>query len=166
VLDGLLAATAARPRVLAGALPRDAARIVTSAGVGGARAIDLPVVEAGSGLVRAEAEAVAALARERFARTARTAEPVRLVVLNGNGIPGIGERVARKLVPAGFRLVSSQNASTFDVKETLIAATDERFLDEARLARELLGVGRVALDPQSSRVAEVTVIVGRDFRAA
>jgi hypothetical protein len=86
-----------------------------------------------------------------------------LVVLNGNGTPGIGQQVARMLVPEGYVLVASQNASEFGVNVTKIIASDREDLPAARKARYVLGVGQVFLGNQASGVADVTVVVGLDF---
>jgi hypothetical protein len=91
-------------------------------------------------------------------------EPVRVLVQNGNGRPGIGEEVARRLLPNGFRVVISQNADNFRHRITEIAATEEGFADEAERAREALGVGEVAVSQVPSGLADITIVVGRDFR--
>ena len=44
-----------------------------------------------------------------------TPMPVPSIVQNGSGEPGVGEAVATRIIPAGFRVVLSQNAQTFDV---------------------------------------------------
>src|SRR5439155_9252058 len=49
-----------------------------------------------------------------------TPEPVRVFVQNGTGRPSVGESVARDLLPAGFRIVLSENASSFDHETTTI----------------------------------------------
>lgn len=144
-------------------LPDDVAQVLTRAGTGAAELHELPVEDIGAGLAIPDAEAVRALVGDLFQPTARVMGEVRLVVLNGVGTPGIGERVARVLVPRGFKLVSSVNAPTFDVEETQIVAASRDMLDEAEVARELLGVGRVFLGEQPTQVADVTVVIGRDF---
>ena len=124
--------------------------------------LPLPVEDVGAGLSRPDAEGVAALVTERFVPTDGGTK-VRLVVLNGNGEPGVGQRVARLLVPQGYQLVASQNASEFGMAVTRIIASDREDLPAARKAQRLLGVGRVLLGTQHSGVAEVTVVVGLDF---
>lgn len=162
VLAGILAAVDGRPGVLA-ALPPEVATVLTEAGSGGAEVLELPVEDIGSGLARPDSSALATIVSERFVPTSKVEGDVRLVILNGEGTPGIGERVARVLVPSGFRLVSSLNAPTFDVQETQIVASNEDFLDEAEVARDLLGVGQVFLGEQPTGVADVTVVIGADF---
>jgi len=144
-------------------LPNDVAQVLTRAGTAGVDLRELPVEDIGAGLAVPDAEAVRALVAELFQSTARVSGDVRLVVLNGVGTPGIGDRVARVLVPRGFRLVSSVNAPSFDVEETQIVAANRDLLDEAEVARELLGVGKVFLGEQPTQVADVTVVIGRDF---
>lgn len=158
-----VAAAADEPDALRPVVPERAHAVFEAVGGDAPTPLELPVEDVGSGLVSPVKAEVASLVDEWFVPTAVTGRPVRLVVLNGNGVPGIGERVARILVPAGFRVVSSQNAPTFEEDTTLIVISDRSFRPEADLARELLGVGRVVIDPQPTSVADVTVVVGRDF---
>jgi hypothetical protein len=90
-------------------------------------------------------------------------EVVPVIVLNGSGTPGIGERVAERLIPGGFRLVVSENASSFDHETTLIVVStkDDRPIGDR--VRDLLGVGEVQVAGSASDLAGVTVVVGKDF---
>ena len=101
------------------------------------------------------------LVRELFG----TRPTVPIVVQNGNGAPNVGEDVAALLLPEGFRVVLSQNADTFRYRRTEIAATEGEFADEAQRVRELLGVGRVVVSQVPSGLADITIVVGRDFTA-
>jgi hypothetical protein len=163
VVAGVLEALEDDAEALGDVLPPEAVPMFAAAASASTDVVELPVLDVGAGLARPETEAVAALVADRFVVPSGVGREVRLVVLNGNGIPGIGEAVTRALVPAGFRLVSSQNAPTFDVQVTRIVASQEEFLDEARLARELLGVGEVYLGEQPTGVADVSVLIGQDF---
>ena len=120
-----------------------------------------PVVDIGGGLLRPDRAAAAELVRTYFIPAA--ADEVRLVVLNGVGTPGIGEEVAKILVPEGFRLVSSGNANTFRLEVTQIIASSRRDLEAAERAKDLLAAGEVLLGNQPAGLADVTVVVGRDF---
>ncbi|MGH2692022.1 MAG: LytR C-terminal domain-containing protein [Actinomycetota bacterium] len=122
---------------------------------------EFPVIDIGGGLLRPDQDSVAALVDEHFIPAA--ADAVRLVVLNGVGTPGIGEEVARILVPEGFRLVSSGNANTFRLEVTQIIASSRRDLEAAERAQTLLGAGEVSLGNQPAGLADITVVVGRDF---
>jgi NAD(P)-dependent dehydrogenase (short-subunit alcohol dehydrogenase family) len=87
---------------------------------------------------------------------------VPVIVLNGNGVPGIGEAVAEKLLPGGFRVAVSQNASDFDHSETLIVVGSPDDVALAERVRDLLGVGSVSVSVGSG-IAPVTVVIGKDF---
>jgi hypothetical protein len=89
-------------------------------------------------------------------------EAVGVIVLNGNGVPGIGERVAEKVLPGGFRVVVSENASNFDHDETLVVVGSPDDVALAERVRDLLGVGSVSVSVGSG-IAPVTVVVGKDF---
>lgn len=93
-----------------------------------------------------------------------TPVPVRSLIQNGNGEPGVGEAVAERIVPAGFRVVLSQNATSFDHATTQIVAIGAAHLAEAQRAKAALGVGTVAVTQVPSGLADVTIVVGRDFR--
>lgn len=153
VLDGLIAVGPDKPA----ALPEQLRPVLTEA----PSLVSLPVVDIGGGLLRPDQEALQPLVAEHFVLT--TPNVVRLVVLNGVGTPGIGEEVARILVPEGFRLMSSGNANTFDLEMTTIIASSREDLDAAARAKDLLGAGEVQLGNQPTGLADVTVVVGRDF---
>ena len=97
-------------------------------------------------------------------RTFGTPVPVRTLVQNGSGQPGVGEAVGGDLIPAGFRIVLSENASSFDHATTTITATGDVHLDDANRARQALGVGDVQVTQVPSGLADVTIVVGRDFQ--
>ena len=84
---------------------------------------------------------------------------------NGNGAPGVGEQVARKIIPAGFRVVISQNAQSFDIPSTDIFANGKQNVGDAQRAREALGVGQVLASSVPSGVGDITIVVGKDFTA-
>jgi hypothetical protein len=159
VLEGTLRAASGRPAALS-VVPEDV-RAVFAAGI--EDVLLLPVEDRGAGIARPDGEAIRALVREWFVPTAPGGEEVRLVVLNGNGRPGIGEDVARLLVPQGYRLMSSGNANRFDVRVTRVIASSRADLPAARKAKRTLGVGRVFVGHQPTGLADVTVVVGLDF---
>lgn len=88
-----------------------------------------------------------------------------LQILNGSGEPGIGQQVAERLVPAGFRVVLTGNAATFDRERTriLVYTDSPRQRRIAREVRDLLGVGVIQRSPVSQSVVDLTVVVGEDF---
>ena len=97
---------------------------------------------------------------EAFGGPADAAIPV--IVLNGNGVPGIGELVAERILPAGFRVAISENAATFDHRETLVVVGSSDDVALAARVRDVLGVGSVSVSVGSG-IAPVTVVIGKDF---
>lgn len=92
-----------------------------------------------------------------------TPTPLRAEVRNGNGQPGVGESVGARLIPAGFRIVLSDNADTFDHQTTQIIAAGTENAGAAQDAKEALGIGKVIVSQVSSGLADVSVIVGQDY---
>ncbi len=123
----------------------------------------LPAEEVPGGLLRTEPGTVAQVVAAAWGFTGREVLPV--VVLNGNGRPGMGELVAERVIPGGFRVVVSENASSFDHDTTLIVVPGEEHRDLAERVRDLLGVGEVQVAGPASGLADVTVVVGKDFGA-
>ena len=97
------------------------------------------------------------------------AEGNRVLVLNGVGTPGLGEQVRAKLVPAGFVFVGSRNADSFNQCCTQVLvkeATTESGALGARVARALgVPASSVRYSDQIGTIADVVVIVGKDFKA-
>jgi hypothetical protein len=91
--------------------------------------------------------------------------PVPVLVQNGAGKPGLAADVAGLLVPMGFRIVLSGNASTFDHRETQVVASGDEHVADAQRARRALGVGVLASTQVPSSVADVTIVIGKDFKA-
>jgi hypothetical protein len=160
VLGGLLQAdpTWEPPDLAKADSPSSVLGIFGSAG--GASVATVPAVEAATDVHQADPEAVRAAVVEAFGGPDR--EVVGVIVLNGSGVPGVGELVAERIVPGGFRVVVSENASNFDHEETLVVvgSADDVALGEA--VRDLLGTGSVNVSV-SSGIAPVTVVVGKDL---
>jgi LytR cell envelope-related transcriptional attenuator len=91
------------------------------------------------------------------------ATPVPVIVQNGAGTPGLGEHVAARVLPLGFRIVLSQNADVFGYERTRIIANSDDALADARRIRGALGVGRVGVSQVPSGLGDITIIVGEDF---
>ncbi|HET7929554.1 MAG TPA: LytR C-terminal domain-containing protein [Actinomycetota bacterium] len=160
VMEALLSADVAwSPTDLADADdPGAMARILEDAS--GAQVVTLDADEVASGVLRATPRQVSDALVEAFGGPAEEAVPV--IVLNGNGVPGIGEAVAERLLPGGFRVAVSQNASDFDHPETLIVVGSPDDVGLAERVRDLLGVGSVSVSVGSG-IAPVTVVIGKDF---
>jgi LytR cell envelope-related transcriptional attenuator len=160
VMEALLSAGVAwSPSDLADADDPDAmARVLEDAS--GAHVVTLDAEEVASGMLRATPEQVSGALVKAFGGPAEEAVPV--IVLNGNGVPGIGGAVAERLLPGGFRVAVSQNASDFDHPETLIVVGSPDDVGLAERVRDLLGVGSVSVSVGSG-IAPVTVVIGKDF---
>jgi len=94
------------------------ARLITAAK--GASMQALPTASVTPGYVRPDYEAVAGLMQEGFGMARQP--PIRVLVLNGTGAPGVGQSIAERLIPEGYRVVVSENAASFDHAETLVVA--------------------------------------------
>jgi hypothetical protein len=130
------------------------------AGAAGSGVAILQVDEVANGAFRSTPQQVTDGLIDAFGGPATEAVPV--IVLNGNGVPGIGEAVAERILPGGFRVTVSQNASDFDRPETLIVVASPDDVALAERVRDLLGVGSVSVSVGSG-IAPVTVVVGKDF---
>jgi LytR cell envelope-related transcriptional attenuator len=126
----------------------------------GAEVIRLEAEEVASGVLRATPDQVSGALVEAFGGPSEEAVPV--ILLNGNGVPGIGEAVAERLLPGGFHVAVSQNASDCDHPETLIVVGSPDDVGLAERVRDLLGVGSVSVSVGSG-IAPVTVVIGKDF---
>ena len=135
------------------------ARLLTAAK--GATLEALPTAYVTPGYLRPDYPAVAALMEDRFGMAGQP--PVRVLVLNGTGAPGVGESVAERLIPEGYRVVVSENASSFDHRETLVVAASEESREAAEQIRRLLGVGALSVSAVPSGLGEVTILVGEDY---
>jgi hypothetical protein len=134
--------------------------LATLEAAGGAPASFVPAVEAATDVFQAEPEAVREALVETFGGPDR--EVVGVIVLNGSGVPGVGELVAEKVVPGGFRIVISENASDFGHEETLVVVGSADDVALGERVRDLLGVGSVNVSV-SSGIAPVTIVIGKDF---
>ncbi|GAC1611534.1 MAG: hypothetical protein NVS3B26_25370 [Mycobacteriales bacterium] len=136
----------------------------------------LPVVpiDSGNGAIafRADPDGVRAMVDRLLAQSvpAGTRESGnRVLVLNGVGTPGIGEKVRGRLVAAGLVFVASRNNATFGVTRSRVLIQDATPADEAMGRRVATALG---LPPDSvetaaiGTLADVVVVVGADFAGA
>lgn len=119
----------------------------------------------GSELYAIDQEEVTAFLSDIFDIAPSRGDEVRVQVLNGNGVPGIGQEVAEQLVGAGFRVVLTGNARRLNYERTLLITYDDGPEGRAiaQRARELLGVGEVQVSVQDQGIVDLTIVVGRDF---
>lgn len=153
------------------AAPKDHAQLFTT--LAGLDPVDrsivpLPVQQVsvgGSELYAVDAAEVERFMTQTLGLQGGRTDDVRVQVLNGNGVPGIGQEVAEKLVGAGFRVVLTGNARRLNYRRTLIITYDDS--DEGRRiaeeARTLLGVGEIQISVQEQGIVDLTIVVGKDF---
>lgn len=137
----------------------EAASTVVSA-ARGADVLDMPTKRVTATIVVPEYPALDELLSESLG----SPMPVSAIVQNGSGEPGVGEAVAVRIIPAGFRVVLAQNAPSFDVSRTEVFANGAAHEEEARAIKAALGVGRVR-SAVSSNIGDITIVVGKDFKA-
>ena len=89
---------------------------------------------------------------------------VRVVVLSAGGRRGHVLAIATSLATEGYRVVAAQEARS-ELALTQIVASDESFLAKAAQVQAILGVGSVYVGPESSGVADITIVVGKDFKS-
>ena len=89
---------------------------------------------------------------------------IRVIVLNANGRRGDVIAIATRLAPLGYRVLAAQRARA-PLALTQIVASDESFLSRASEVQAILGVGSVYVGPESSGAADITIVVGKDFKA-
>jgi LytR cell envelope-related transcriptional attenuator/LytR_cpsA_psr family len=123
--------------------------------------LELPTVQDDLG-ISTDPEGVADLVATRFPAGG---ELVKVVVLTGIGRPGVVVDVIRRVAPAGYWVVATQEAAERPVDTTQVVAGDDGFLEDAEAVRDVLGVGTVYVGTQPTGVADVTIVVGKDYIA-
>jgi hypothetical protein len=94
--------------------------------------------------------------------------PVRVLVQNAVGTPGLGATARNRLVAAGLTYVAGGNASQFGQAKSLIlinnasAASMTQGQETARALR--LPFSDIRINPSGQSVADVIVILGADYR--
>lgn len=114
-----------------------------------------------------EKTAVDALIARVFPELAKSgkANDIKVRVLNGVGDPGIASDLAKLLNDNSYRVVDTKNADNFDYAETqiLIYSNTARATNAAAKVKTLLGLGKTVVNSLPQDVADVTIIVGRDY---
>lgn len=96
-------------------------------------------------------------------KSSKKKEPVRVVVLNGSGVPGAGGDVAELLINNGYKVVDIKNASTFDYKKTqIISYIDDK--KQAENIKSLLKTGIIIRKDVPQDLTELTIVVGKDYK--
>jgi hypothetical protein len=89
--------------------------------------------------------------------------PIRVIVLNGNGVPGIGRKAADRLVGKGYKILDVRNAEHFDHEKTEIRLYNKAAEEVARELAKSLKVGRLVSQKMAQDVTDIVIVVGKDF---
>ena len=92
----------------------------------------------------------------------------KVLIQNGVGTPGLVGSACRRIVNAGYSVVGSGNASTFDFTKSKVLVFDSS-VASARLGDQIaralkLSADDVAISQEGQNVADVIVILGKDYR--
>jgi polyisoprenyl-teichoic acid--peptidoglycan teichoic acid transferase len=132
------------------------------------RLASLPVQQVsvgGSELYAVDSDEVAVFMGDLLRGVRGPNDAARVQVLNGNGVPGIGQEVAEKLIGAGFRVVLTGNAPRLNYRRTLVITYDDSPDGQAlaERAKDLIGVGEVQISAQTQGIVDLTIVIGKDF---
>ena len=121
---------------------------------------ELPTV-ASDGVVEPDIKAIAALTSRTFVPTPPL---IRVVVLSENGRPNMGAAISAILAPHGYRVVAAQDDAYHAEPLTQVVASNEVFLPQAQQVMALLKAGNVYVGAQPTGIADITIVVGKDFK--
>jgi hypothetical protein len=92
-------------------------------------------------------------------------EFTRVIIYNGSGVPGIGGVAAQDLIRSGFRVVDTRNADNFDYETTRVVVQNGP-VEAADEIVEVLGVGEITEQPADQQVADIIIIIGKDYEGS
>jgi hypothetical protein len=127
-----------------------------------AAVLEVPTAPAEGGGLLADPDDVADFLQSHLGREGTPL--VRVIVLTANGQKSDVIVVATRLAGLGYRVVAAQPARS-KLGLTQIVAADDSFLSKANEVQAILGVGSVYVGPESSGVADITIVLGKDFKA-
>jgi hypothetical protein len=116
--------------------------------------------------------AASAIIADKFAGSVppkRAGGPVRVLVQNGVGTPGLNLVARTKLIAAGLTFVSGGNAPSFGHATTQILVRDDttQSQDEGNAVAQALGLPQsdILVTSQGTTLADVVVVLGADFKS-
>ncbi len=98
-----------------------------------------------------------------FAPRASRETPITVLILNGCGVSGTGQKVAKDLRALGFDVVDYRNADAFDYNETIVVDRAGDMGSALQVARSMR-TGNVIQQIQETPLEDVVVIVGKDYK--
>jgi LCP family protein required for cell wall assembly len=96
--------------------------------------------------------------------TVRSRSRLKLLVLNGCGIPDIARKVAERLSQRGFKVKGTANAASFDYEKTLIRYREGMYQEAREIAELFPGSLEEPLSHGEEGTSDVVVVVGKDYR--
>jgi hypothetical protein len=125
--------------------------------------LELPTVPADQGGLLPDPDAVPRLLAAQFG----VGEPlVRIIVLDGTKDPGSAARISSLLAPQGYRVVAEQPSTDPHTKITQIVAATDALVPKAEQVQAFMGVGMVYVGSEPTGIADITIVVGKDFAEA
>lgn len=97
-----------------------------------------------------------------FAPGASRAGVAKVLVLNGCGAEGVGQRTSRLLRGRGYDVVDFRNAEHFSYAETIVVDRTGD-LESAAVLGRLLGISNVIQQVQETPLEDIVVVVGDDY---
>ena len=93
------------------------------------------------------------------------AKPVRVEILNGCGVAQVAARLRNKARAMGLDVIHEGNAPNFDHLHTLVIDLSGD-LDRARQVADVLGIPHLVQQKieDQFRLADVSIVIGRDYR--
>ena len=92
------------------------------------------------------------------------AQPIRVEVLNGCGVPQVAARLTRQARELGMDVIHEGNADHFGYLHTLVIRRGGD-PEQARQVAAALGIPHI-IEQQTTnafRLADITIVIGRDF---
>ena len=91
-----------------------------------------------------------------------SAQVTRIILYNGAGKPGVAGEAAQQLIRNGFRVVDTKNANNFGYKQTIVIVQRGSVSQGDKIV-SVLRTGIVKEQPSDQDVADVIVIIGKDY---
>ena len=89
--------------------------------------------------------------------------PLRIIILNGNGTPGIARKAADRLVGDGYKILDIKNADRFDYAKTEILLYSPFAKESGRKVAKALETGVLLKKNMAQDVTDIVIVVGEDF---
>lgn len=88
---------------------------------------------------------------------------IRIILLNGNGAPGVARKAADGLLGKGYKIVDIKNADNFNYAVTQIVVYNDKKSEDAWEIRKVLDRGVIKSKNTPQDVADVVIILGKDY---